>query len=64
MKIRSETKFNKNLTKIFIFPDTLPVCSSDTLLKTYFKKIVFECNHSPSAILKMTPSDGIEAKRR
>ena len=64
MKIRGETKFNKNLTKIFIFPDTLPVCSSDTLLKTYFKKIVFQCNHSSSAILEMTPSNGIEAKRR
>ena len=62
-KIRRETKFNKKLTKIFIFPRILPVYSSDTLLKTYFKKIVFQCNHSPSVILEMTSSDGIGQKQ-
>ena len=63
MKIRGETKFNRKLSKIFIFPGILPICSSDTFLKTYFKKVVFECNYSPSATLEITSSDDIGQKQ-
>ena len=56
MKIRRETKFHRKLSKIYIFPDFLPVCTVVQILfeKHIFQKLRLNVTNSRQQILELT----------